>query len=106
MILFVLPNFLAEICFEKSSFYVSDAYLNVKPYIVTNNLIDWTARTMKDILENFETRFKHCLLLEDKVPVPEDWKRSKFKELVTSKYGEQMAGYNQFEWYSSGTFGR
>jgi Reverse transcriptase (RNA-dependent DNA polymerase) len=25
----------------------------------------------------------------------EDWKRSKFKESITSEYGEQMAGFNQ-----------
>jgi hypothetical protein len=47
----------------------------------------------------FETRFKHCLFLEDKDRFPEDWKRSKFKELVTSDFGEQMEGYNQMKWY-------
>jgi hypothetical protein len=43
--------------------------------------------------------FKHCLFLEDKDPVPEDWKRSKLKELVPSDYWAQMAGYNQIKWY-------
>jgi hypothetical protein len=52
---------------------------------------------MKEDLMNFETRFKHCLFLEDKDSVPEDWKRSKFKESVRSEYGEQMAGYNQHQ---------
>jgi hypothetical protein len=54
---------------------------------------------MKDNLENFENQFKHCLCLEDKYRVPENWKRSKFKELVTSEYGEQMASYNRIKWY-------
>jgi hypothetical protein len=27
--------------------------------------------------------------------VPDDWKRSQFKESVTSEYGGEMAGYNQ-----------
>jgi Reverse transcriptase (RNA-dependent DNA polymerase) len=49
---------------------------------------------------NFETRFKHRLFLEDEDPVTEDWKRSKFKELVTSEYGEQMAGYNQYQGFA------
>jgi hypothetical protein len=42
---------------------------------------------MKEDWENFETQFKHCLFLEDKDSVPENWKQSKFKELVTSEYG-------------------
>jgi hypothetical protein len=50
---------------------------------------------MKEDLVSFETQFKRCLFLEDEDPVPEDWKRSKIKESVTSEYGEQMAGYNQ-----------
>jgi hypothetical protein len=54
---------------------------------------------MKDNLVNFETQFKHCLFLEDKDPIPEYWKRSKFKELVTSEYGEQLEGYNQVKRY-------
>jgi hypothetical protein len=55
---------------------------------------------MKEDLVNFGTRFKHRLFLEDKDSVPEDWRRSKFKELVTSEYGEQMAGYNQHEGFA------
>jgi hypothetical protein len=58
-------------------------------------LIAWNATTMKEDLVNFETRFKPRLFLENKDPVPEDWKISKVKELVTSDYREQMAGYNQ-----------
>jgi hypothetical protein len=50
---------------------------------------------MKEDLVIFEKRFIRRLFLEDKDPVPEDWKRSKFKKLVTSDYGEQMAVYNQ-----------
>jgi hypothetical protein len=45
---------------------------------------------MKEDLVNFKTRFKSRLFLEDKDLFPDDW-----KELVTSKYGEQMSGYNQ-----------
>jgi hypothetical protein len=52
---------------------------------------------MKEDLVNFETRFTHRSFLEDEDPVPEDWKRSRFKESVTSEYGEQMAGYNQHQ---------
>jgi hypothetical protein len=48
---------------------------------------------------NFETQFKYCFFLENKDPIPEDWKRSKFKELVTSDYGEQLESYNQMKWY-------
>jgi hypothetical protein len=59
-------------------------------------LIAWNARTLKEDLVSFETQFKHCFFLDQ---VPEDWKRSKFKELVTSKYGEQREGYNQMKWY-------
>jgi hypothetical protein len=55
---------------------------------------------MKEDLMNFETRFKHCLFLEDKDSFPEDWKRSKFKESVTSEYGEQMSGYNQHQGFA------
>jgi hypothetical protein len=55
---------------------------------VTHNLIAWNARTMKEDLVNFDIRFKRRLFLEDKDPVPEDWKRSKFKKLVTSEYEE------------------
>jgi hypothetical protein len=47
---------------------------------------------MKEAWVSFETRLICCLFLEDEDPVPEDWKRSKFKELVISEYGEQMAG--------------
>jgi hypothetical protein len=60
-------------------------------------MIAWNARTMKEDLVNFETRFKHRLFLEDKYPVPEDWKRSTLKESVTSEYGEQMSRYNQHQ---------
>jgi hypothetical protein len=52
---------------------------------------------MKEDLGNVETRLKHRLFLEDEDPVPEDWKRSKFKELLTSEYGEHMAGYSQHQ---------
>jgi hypothetical protein len=55
---------------------------------------------MKEDLMNFEKRFKHRLFLEDKDSVPEDWKRPKFKEIVTSKYREQMAGYNQHQGFA------
>jgi Reverse transcriptase (RNA-dependent DNA polymerase) len=55
---------------------------------------------MKADLVNFETRFKHHLFLEDEDPVPEDWKRSKFKESVTTEYGEQMTGYNQHQGFA------
>jgi hypothetical protein len=88
----------SKIYFEKSSFHLSNSDPNVKPHIATHNLIAWTARTMKDNLVNFETRFKHCLFLEDKDPIPEYWKRLKFKELVTSEYGEQLERYNQMKW--------
>jgi hypothetical protein len=37
---------------------------------------------------------------KDEDPVPEDWKRSKFKESVTSEYGEQMAVYNQHQGFA------
>jgi Reverse transcriptase (RNA-dependent DNA polymerase) len=87
----------SEICFEKSIFHLSNGDPNVEQHIVTHNLIAWNARTMKEALVNFETRFKHRLFLEYEDPAPEDWKRSKFKELVTSEYGEQMAGYNQHQ---------
>jgi hypothetical protein len=50
-------------------------------------------------LGELETRFKHCLFFEDKDPVPVGWKRSKFKELVTSEYGQQLEFYNQIKWY-------
>jgi hypothetical protein len=89
----------SEICFSKSSFNVSNSDPNVKQHIATHNLIDWTARAMKDNLVNFEARFKHCLFFEDKDPIPVDWKRSKFKELVTSECGEQLEGYNQMKSY-------
>jgi hypothetical protein len=89
----------SEIYFAKSSFHLLNSDPNFKQHIATHNLIDWTAITMKDNLVNFETRFKHCLFLEDKDPIPEDWKRSKFKELVTSDYGEQLEGCNQMKWY-------
>jgi hypothetical protein len=62
----------SEIYFEKSIIHLSNGDPNVEQQIVTHNLIAWTARTMKDNLENFETRFKHCLFLEDKDPVPEE----------------------------------
>jgi hypothetical protein len=88
----------SSILSARSEIY-SEKYQIVEQHIVTNNLIDWTARTMKYNLVNFETWFKHCLFLEDKDPVPEDWKRSKFKELVTSEHGEQVASYNQIYWY-------
>jgi hypothetical protein len=87
----------SEIGFEKSSFHLSNVDPNVEQHIVTHNLMAWNARTVKEDLVNFEKRFKHCLFLEDEDPVPEDWKRSKFKELVTSEYGEKMAGYNQHQ---------
>jgi hypothetical protein len=70
---------------------------NVQQQIVTHNLIAWNVRTMREDLVNFETRFKHCLFLEEEDPVPEDWNRSKFKESVKTEYGEQMAGYNQHQ---------
>jgi hypothetical protein len=38
-------------------------------------------------------------LLEDKDPVPEHLRRSKFKELLPLEYGEQLEGYNQMKWY-------
>jgi hypothetical protein len=81
-----------EICFEKSSFHLLNGDPNVEQHIVTHNVIAWNTRTMKEDLVNFEARFKHRLFLEDEDLVPEDWKRSKFKESVTSEYGEQMAG--------------
>jgi hypothetical protein len=49
---------------------------------------------------NFETRNKNHLFLEDDDPVSEDWKRLKFKESVTSEYGEQMASYNQHQGFA------
>jgi Reverse transcriptase (RNA-dependent DNA polymerase) len=52
---------------------------------------------MNEDLVNFETRLKLRLFLDDTDSVPVDWKRSKFKESVTSEYGEQMAGYNQHQ---------
>jgi hypothetical protein len=55
---------------------------------------------MKENWVNFETRFKHRLFLEDKDSVCEYWKRSKFKELVTSEYGERMAGYSQHQGFA------
>jgi hypothetical protein len=64
-----------EICFEKSKYHLSNGDRNVKQHIVTHNIIAWKARTMKEDLVNFETRFKHCLFLDDKDSVPEDWKR-------------------------------
>jgi hypothetical protein len=76
----------SKIYFAKSNFHLSNSDPNVKQHIATHNLIDCTARTMKDNLVNFETQFKYCFFLEDKDPIPEDWKRSKFKELVTSEY--------------------
>jgi hypothetical protein len=87
----------SEICFEKSKFHLSNGDPNVEQHIVTHNLIAWNVRTMKKELVNCETRFKHCLFLEYEDPVHDDWKRSTFKESVTSEYGEQMAGYNQHE---------
>jgi Reverse transcriptase (RNA-dependent DNA polymerase) len=90
----------SEICFERSSFNLSNGDPNVEQHIVTHNLRAWNARTMKKDLVNFETRFKHRLFLEDDDSVPEDWKRSKFKELVTSEYGEKMAGYNQHQGFA------
>jgi hypothetical protein len=68
-----------KICFEKSSFHLSNGDPNVEQHIVTHNLIAWNERTMKEDLVNFETRFKHRLLLEDKDSVPEDWKQSKLQ---------------------------
>jgi hypothetical protein len=79
-----------EIYFKKSSFHLSSGDPNVEQCIVTHNLIASNARTMKEDLVNFETRFKRRLFLEDNDPVPEDWKK-----LVASEYDEQMAGYNQ-----------
>jgi hypothetical protein len=49
---------------------------------------------------SFENGFKHRLFLEDEDPVPEDWKRSTFKESVTSEYGEPMAGYSQHQGFA------
>jgi hypothetical protein len=86
-----------EICFKKYSFYLSNGDTNVEQHIVTHSLIAWNVRTMKEDLVNFETRFKHRLFLEDVYSLPEDMKRSTFKESVTSEYGEQMAGYNQHQ---------
>jgi hypothetical protein len=80
----------SKIYFEKSSFHLSNGDPNIEQHIVTNNLIAWTSRTMKDNLVSFEAIFKHLLFLEDKDPVSEDWMRSKFKELATSDYGEQI----------------
>jgi hypothetical protein len=68
----------AEIRFEKASFHLSNGNPNVEQHIVTYKLIAWNARTMKDNLVNFESRFKYRLFLED-------WKRSKLKESVTSE---------------------
>jgi hypothetical protein len=90
----------SEIRFEKSSFHLSNGDPNVEQHIVTHNLIAWNARTMKEDLAIFETRFKHRLFLEYEDPVPEDWKISKLKESVSSKYGEQMAGYNQHQGFA------
>jgi Reverse transcriptase (RNA-dependent DNA polymerase) len=90
----------AEIRFEKSSFHLLNGDPNVEQHIVTHNLIAWNARTMKEDLVNFETRFKHYLFLEDDDPVFEDWKRSKIKELVTAEYWEQMAGYKQHQGFA------
>jgi hypothetical protein len=70
----------SETYFEKSRFHLSNGDQNFKQRIVTHNLIAWNARTMKEDLVNFETRFKRRLFLEDKDPAPEDWQRSKFKE--------------------------
>jgi hypothetical protein len=78
----------SKIPFEKSNFHLSNDDPNVEQHIVTHNLIAWNARTMKEDLVNFEKRFKHRLFLEDKDSASEDWKRSKFKEFVTSEYGE------------------
>jgi hypothetical protein len=50
----------SKIYFAKSSFHQSNSDPNVKQQIATNNLIDWTTRTMKDNLVTFKTRFKHC----------------------------------------------
>jgi hypothetical protein len=72
-----------KICFEKSRFHLLNGDPNVKQHIVKHILIDWTGRTMKNNLVHFKTQFNHCLFLENKDRVPEDWKRSKFKELVT-----------------------
>jgi hypothetical protein len=83
----------SEIYFAKSSFHVLNSDPNVKQHIAIHNLIACNARTMTDTLINFETRFNHCLILEDKDPTPEDWMRSKFKELETSAYGEQYEGF-------------
>jgi Reverse transcriptase (RNA-dependent DNA polymerase) len=85
----------SEICFEKSSFHLSNGDPNVEQHIVTHNGIAWNTRTIKEDLVNFETRFKHRLFLEDEDPVPKDW-----KELVTSEYGEQMAGYNKHQGFA------
>jgi hypothetical protein len=78
----------SELCYslfggENSRFHLSNGDPNVKQCIVTHNLRAWNARTMKEDLVHVETQFKHCLFLEDKDPVPEDRKRSMFKELVT-----------------------
>jgi Reverse transcriptase (RNA-dependent DNA polymerase) len=91
----------SKICFEKPLFHRSNGDPNVEQHIVAHNLIAWSARTMKDDLVSFETWFKRCLFLEDKDPVPEEWKRSKFKGLLTSEYGEQMAGYNQHQGFAN-----
>jgi hypothetical protein len=55
---------------------------------------------MQEALVNFETRFKQRLSLEDEDPVPEDWKRSEFKESVTSEYGDKMAGYKDHQGFA------
>jgi hypothetical protein len=61
-----------EICFEKSSFHLSNDDPNVEQHIVTHNVIACNTITMKEDLVNFETRFKHRLFLEDEDPIPED----------------------------------
>jgi hypothetical protein len=69
--------------FGKDRFYLTNGDPNVEQHIVTHNLIAWNARAIKEDLVNFETRFKRRLFLKDKDPVPESWKRSKYKKLVT-----------------------
>jgi hypothetical protein len=45
----------SEIYFEESIFHLSNGDPNVEQNIATHNVIDWTARAMKDNLENFAT---------------------------------------------------
>jgi hypothetical protein len=48
---------------------------------------------------NYETRFKHHLFLKMKIQFLSIG-RDKFKESVTSEYGEQLTGYNQHQGFA------